>query len=68
MEKEKNWLEILIDQHLEQFGKVNFYPMKYNSQWHVTIREGNIQYRVYPYHRRQDCIQECRNLNRRYNA
>lgn len=61
-------LEIIIYALKKQYDVLNFYPTLYDSQWHVSIRDGAIEYRLYPYHKRQDCIDECREMNKRYNA
>jgi len=51
-----------------KYDALNFYPSYYDSEWHVSIRDGAIEYRLYPYHKRQDCLDECRVLNKRHNV
>jgi hypothetical protein len=67
-EEKMNWFDRLIAELQTRYKKLNFYPHLYAGEWHVSIQDGNIQYRLYPYHNRGDCIAECRILNRRYNA
>ena len=62
------WLDSIIDHLKDKYETLNFYPSNYDSQWHVSIRDGAIEYRLYPYHDRQDCIDECRVMNKRHNA
>jgi len=66
--KKQSWLDRLIAELQTRYQALNFYPHLYAGEWHVSIQDGNIQYRLYPYHNRADCIAECRILNRRYNA
>ena len=66
--KTQSWLDRLIAELQTRYQTLNFYPHLYADEWHVSIQDGNIQYRLYPYYNRADCIAECRILNRRYNA
>jgi hypothetical protein len=68
--KKKNdtWLDSIINHLKDKYETLNFYPSNYDSQWHVSIRDCGIVYRLYPYHKRQDCIDECREMNKRHNA
>ena len=61
-------LSFLISKLKHKYDALNFYPSYYDSKWHVSIRDGAIGYRLYPYHKRQDCIDECREMNKRYNV
>ena len=60
--------DITINHLKEKYETLNFYPTHYDSKWHVSIRDGAIEYRLYPYYKRQDCIDECRVMNKRHNA
>ena len=61
-------LDSIINPLKDKYETLNFYPSNYDSKWHVSIRDGAIEYRLYFYYKRQDCIDECRVMNKRYNA
>jgi len=66
--KKGSWLDSIINHLQDKYKTLNFYPSHYDSQWHVSIRDGALEYRLYPYHKRQDCIDECRRMNKIHNA
>ena len=61
-------LNQILAQCRQSAKTLHFFPQLYNGVWHVSIRDGNITYWLYDYHRRVDCINECRVLNRRHNV
>ena len=63
-----NWLDSIINDLKDKYETLNFYPLYYDSKWHVSIRDGAIEYRLYPYYDREDCIEECRLMNKRHNV
>ena len=58
----------IILQLQHEYLVLRFYPTYYDKSWHVSIRDGAIEYRLYDYKLRLECVKECRRLNRKYNV